>query len=127
MKFPERFRWADAPYGMHSQAGDPAGLFVIKAKAACGRPLKVIACADVELLGWEHVSVSLFNKPKECPTWDEMCVVKDLFWDAEECVVQFHPPRSEYVNAHPGCLHLWRRTHADMPTPPSFLVGPITS
>lgn len=27
--------------------------------------------------GWEHVSVSLRNR---CPTWDEMCLVKDIFW-----------------------------------------------
>lgn len=44
--------------------------------------------------GWEHVSVSL---PRRCPTWDEMCLIKDIFWDEEECVVQFHPPRSQYV------------------------------
>ncbi len=25
--------------------------------------------------GWEHVSVSL---PRRCPTWDEMCLIKDI-------------------------------------------------
>lgn len=39
--------------------------------------------------GWEHVSVSFASR---CPTWDEMCEVKDIFWTPEECVVQYHPP-----------------------------------
>ena len=41
--------------------------------------------------GWEHVSVSYKNR---VPTWDEMCKVKDMFWNDEECVVQYHPPKS---------------------------------
>jgi len=71
-------------------------------------------------LGWEHVSVSRKDRP---PLWDEMCQVKALFWDDEDCVVQYHPPRSEYVNNHPHCLHLWRPTQAELPMPSSILVG----
>ena len=65
--------------------------------------------------GWEHVSVSLARR---CPTWEEMCMVKGIFWGEEECVVQFHPPRSEYVNRHPYCLHLWKKIGEDYETPP---------
>lgn len=36
-------------------------------------------------LGWEHVSVSRRDR---CPTWGEMCQVKDLFWGSQDCVVQ---------------------------------------
>ena len=32
---------------------------------------------------WEHVSVSVPGK-KFCPSWEEMCWVKDLFWGEEE-------------------------------------------
>jgi hypothetical protein len=71
--------------------------------------------------GWEHVSVSL---PDRCPTWAEMCEVRDFFWPADVWVVQYHPPKSEYVNAHPYCLHLWRPIGQEMPTPPSWMVGP---
>ena len=69
--------------------------------------------------GWEHVSVSY---PNRTPTWDEMCRVKDIFFDEEECVVQYHPPRSEYVNFHPYCLHLWRKCGENFETPPRELV-----
>ena len=73
--------------------------------------------------GWEHVSVSAQER---CPTWQEMCTVKDLFWDEEDTVMQLHPPKSEYVNHHPFCLHLWRPIGVEVPRPPSIMVGPKT-
>ena len=55
--------------------------------------------------GWEHVSVSFARRD---PTWEEMCVAKDVFWrDDEECV-QFHPKKSQYINISSHCLHIWR-------------------
>ncbi len=71
-------------------------------------------------LGWEHVSVSTRGR---CPTWEEMCWVKDLFWGEEECVIQYHPPRSVYVKTHPHCLHLWKPTVGNIETPPTYLIG----
>lgn len=56
--------------------------------------------------GWEHVSVSFNHR---CPTWDEMCIVKDIFWNKDECVIQFHPPEESYVDMHKYCLHLWKK------------------
>ena len=73
---------------------------------------------------WEHVSVHARESGAvRLPTWDEMCAVKALFWDAEDCVVQFHPPRSQYVNRHPHVLHLWRSLNYRQPLPPKELVG----
>lgn len=71
--------------------------------------------------GWDHVSVSLKNR---CPSWAEMCFVKDLFFEPEETAMQLHPKRSEYVNCHEHCLHLWRPQNRSIPTPPSIFVGP---
>jgi len=71
--------------------------------------------------GWDHVSVSL---PNRCPSWEEMCFVKDLFFEPHEAVMQLHPPRSEYVNYHKFCLHLWRPYNKRIPLPPSIFVGP---
>jgi len=69
--------------------------------------------------GWEHVSVSIGGaKADRTPTWEEMCKVKAWFWDDEDTVLQFHPPRSQYVNVHPYVLHLWRQTDTNFPTPP---------
>lgn len=88
----------------------------------CGEELKIIASEGdaPESHGWEHVSVST---QRRIPNWREMSFVKDLFWSDEECVVQFHPPKSEYVNQHPNCLHLWRNVSQPFPMPPSVLVG----
>ncbi len=90
----------------------------------CGRVLRVIFSDGSEPTaeGWDHVSVSL---PNRCPNWPEMCAVKDLFFDAEDVVVQFHPARSQYVNNHPYCLHLWHRP--GLLTPPAGLVGVLSS
>lgn len=55
--------------------------------------------------GWEHVSIVL--SARRLPTWEEMCLIKDIFWDEEEMVVQIHPKKSEYVNLTEA-LHLWR-------------------
>lgn len=70
--------------------------------------------------GWEHISVSLNHR---CLTWDEMCYIKSLFWGVDDCVVQYHPPETEYINNHKYCLHLWRPMDEVMPMPPKHLVG----
>ena len=70
-------------------------------------------------LGWEHLSIS---NPNYTPTWDVMCIVKDIFFNDDECVVQYHPPKTEYVNNHKHCLHLWRETGKNPVMPPKALV-----
>ena len=58
---------------------------------------------------WEHVSVHARRRlQSRIPTWREMCHVKDLFWDPDDLVLQFHPRRADYVNQHEHVLHLWR-------------------
>jgi hypothetical protein len=68
--------------------------------------------------GWEHVSVSTETR---CPTWEEMNYIKNVFWDDEEMVVQFHPPKSKYVNNHPFVLHLWK-SQQNIKLPPQEFV-----
>lgn len=70
---------------------------------------------------WEHISVSCVDR---CPTWDEMCFVKNMFWDENEVVMQLHPAKSNYVNYMPFCLHLWKPLEVKIPTPPNACVGP---
>lgn len=77
-----------------------------------GQTLQVIASDGG---GWDHVSVSLRER---IPTWREMCAIKDMFWDDTDCVIQYHPPKSRYVNHHPNVLHLWRPQDERLPIPP---------
>jgi len=90
----------------------------------CTEMLKIVASGgdddDEVSQGWEHVSIST---RKRVPNWKEMCFVKSLFWEPEECVVQYHPPESEYVNNHQYVLHLWRNKSVAFPMPPSIMVG----
>jgi hypothetical protein len=89
----------------------------------CGERFMIVASgadADDKMSeGWEHVSISTRRR---CPNWQEMCFVKDLFWNETECVIQFHPPKADYVNNHPYCLHLWGRSDGNIPRPPPLLV-----
>lgn len=114
----EGWRIRSGLYG--SDTGDDYGAFVIP--GPCGRDLRVIASpgnAD-EGIPWEHVSVSLSNR---CPNWEEMCFIKDRFWDVEDVVMQLHPPKSKWINNHPFCLHLWRPCNQEIPLPPEVAVG----
>ena len=82
-----------------------------------GREVLRIIISDQ--LGWDHVSVSCIDRT---PIWAEMCFAKDLFFDEEEIVVQYHPAKKEYVNDHPYVLHLWRPHHQGYPMPSAFMV-----
>ena len=106
-------------YGASKPDWGVFGSFFIQ--GPCGARLKIVSSSTMEGATWEHVSVSCKHRT---PNWLEMCFVKDLFWTEDEWVVQFHPPKSQYVNHHPFCLHLWRPTHAELVTPPSWMVGP---
>lgn len=90
-RVPENFRVRTGDH--KTLTGDLFGKFFVRSPGK--DTLSVIACGDGE--GWDHVSVSL---PARLPTWTEMSRVKDLFWDPEDCVMQLHPPHSEYINYH---------------------------
>ena len=86
---PHRFR--TGPWG--SATGDDFGAFKIPGPA--GEELMIIASPGdaSQNIPWEHVSVSTRHR---CPTWKEMCYVKDLFWNEDEAVMQFHPPTPDF-------------------------------
>lgn len=80
-----------------------------------------------ESLGWEHASVCAWRgEQSRVPTWKEMAYAKSVCWDEDDLVVQYHPRKAEYVNAHPHVLHLWCSRLQPIPTPPASLVGPLT-
>lgn len=121
-KAPEQYRYkkgeltSDASYGNN-------GFFVFPHYKIVNYEIR---CQISDGEGWEHVSVSIAKArdvPTRCPTWTEMCWVKDQFWHKEECVIQYHPAESEYVNNHTFCLHLWKPTNYIIPVPPKIFVG----
>jgi hypothetical protein len=111
----EKWRIPDGPYGSDASYG-MTGAFHIRLQT--GLWISVIS-SDGKPDGWEHVSVSMKQRT---PRWAEMVYVKKLFWEPHECVVQYHPAESDYVNDHPNCLHLWRSLQEAFPMPPLILV-----
>lgn len=71
-------------------------------------------------LNWEHLSISFKNK---LPSWNCMQEMKEIFWEDEEVCFQLHPAKSEYINNHEYCLHIWKPLNVDIPLPPTILVG----
>jgi hypothetical protein len=112
----EKYRFMSERSNYSTKTGDEFGAFHIPVKKGSVRKFLIIVAPIKN--EWQHVSVSLQDR---CPTWAEMCMIKDLFWDKEEVVIQIHPKESEYVNNHKYCLHLW--AHKDLITPPSIFVG----
>lgn len=111
----ENYRLKDKEREMYGCNGDSGnGVFKVYVN---GKSFFIIASNGG---GWDHVSIHRYNG--KIPTWEEMCAIKDMFFDPEEVVVQYHPKKSEYVNIHTGCLHLWRPTTKELPTPPKIFV-----
>lgn len=114
---PEKYRHKKGQYASDSSYGNNGAFWIDR-----GRTTFWIIASDGA--GWEHVSVHCISEGKDrTPTWSEMCFIKDLFWDEEDCIVQFHPPKSEYVNQHKHTLHLWRPINELIPMPDKILVG----
>ncbi len=108
---------SDSSYGM-------AGAFTVAFTTT--RRLIVISSGS-EQTDWEHVSVRAQEKSgkkfkDKMPTWGEMCYIKGLFWEDNECVIQYHPAEKDYVNIHDHVLHLWRPLKEEIPKPPRIMV-----
>lgn len=129
-KVPERARITDHPHlGSDASYGNN-GAFQVESPETgwalcmiCSDGTEAI-CYGTPSADWEHVSVQARTATKmRIPTWKEMVFVKNLCWDAEDVVVQYHPKASEYVNCHPCVLHLWRWKKGEFPRPPMTDVG----
>ena len=112
----ENFRIRQLPWT--SEPGKNYGAFLYKG-------LQIISSGFADehnawAKGWEHVSVS---RPDRCPTWEEMCKVKEMFWRDDETVIQFHPRKDKNINNHEYCLHLWKLASSEFLLPPDELIG----
>lgn len=74
----------------------------------CGTCKLIWECTN----GYEYVAVSPQDPGSQnkylYPMWNDMCTLKDIFFDDEEEAYQIHPKKSQYVNGVENCLHLWK-------------------
>lgn len=90
----------DAPMGFipgGSALGGHGELWLAREKH-----LSVIVSVDG---GDLHASIA---HPDRYPTWAEILSVRNWIFPAEMEVVMVLARRSEYVNLHPNCFHLWQ-------------------
>lgn len=120
MKVPEKYRITKGIMASNGSYGNN-GAFEVPFS---NRSTAFVIASDGE--GWEHVSVHVVVEGKQrTPTWSEMCKIKELFWSEDDVVIQYHPRKTEYVNNHKHCLHLWKPIGLDIPTPPTNLIGTV--
>ena len=111
------YRVREGPFATVTADGNN-GHFEITTRAG------VLCCIASDGGGWDHVSVHVRRADGSCrvPSWAEMVFVKELFWESDEWVVQYHPAAAEYINVHAHVLHLWKPQAVDLPTPPGYMV-----
>ena len=68
-----------------------------------GDGLLTVLVGNARREGW-HMSIS---HPDRYPGWDEISEARYRFVPDEVSMVMHLPPRSEYVNLHETCFHLW--------------------
>lgn len=108
---------SDASWGANGAFEIPHNGVVLRVIASDGSDWRYTGFPDPP---FEHVSVSLLRR---CPTWEEMEYVKRIFWRDDETVIQYHVPRSDHVNRHEFCLHLWKPVGVEIVRPPAQCVG----
>lgn len=77
--------------------------------------IKVIATAAIEkdLCLWLHVSFACNNK---MPDYSDISFIKQQFFGDDLKAIMVFPKRTEHINLHQYCLHLWANlTQDDLP------------
>jgi hypothetical protein len=75
--------------------------------------LRVILARDPFNARW-HLSISCADR---YPTWDEICDARYALVPDNATMAMLLPPRSEYVNIHKNCFHLFEIDPVVVPTP----------
>lgn len=60
---------------------------------------------------WCHLSVAL---PYSTPSYKMLCDLKEEFLGPDRKAIQVFAPKSEHINIHPNCLHLWCCLEGDL-------------
>lgn len=95
------------------ELGDDGGIFKWRHN---GKNFTIVASFGG---GWDHVSVDASGL---IPSWEDMAAIKDMFFEPEETVIEYHPAKSQYVNLAQDTLHLWRPQDEQIPVPPIWMV-----
>lgn len=112
-------KWVERVPHHTGEIGDKYnGCFLLASNENAQETLRVIASSDSDDTGWDHLSVSLYNR---CPTWSEMEFIKKLFL-GDVIAYQLHLPSKDHINIHPYVLHIWRPWRKEIPLPPTSYV-----
>ena len=110
-KFPEVL-----PYNWELLKTEPEGRFWIVSN------VMTVICSILPYSDgkeWVHLSVA---RRTRLPTWEELKQVKEVILGDRWCA-QIFPPKAEYVNTHPYCLHLYSPADENYRPMPDFRIA----
>jgi len=83
----------------------------------------ILSCSiERDQKAWVHLSVSRKNF---LPSWEDLVLVKEIFLGQDSAAIQVLPPKKEWVNIHPFCLHLYQCLEDENPIPDFRKFGTI--
>ena len=65
----------------------------------------IVDTLEIDGKEWRHLSVS---RRSRTPSHEDMMLAAEAFLDRDHVVLSIYPRRSEWVNVHEHCLHLWQ-------------------
>lgn len=72
-------------------------------------PSGFIVSAGVEDTGrWGPLLHTSMSYADHDPAWEEIKMVRDVFFPGDVDVQMVLPRKADYVNVHPHCFHLWQ-------------------
>lgn len=75
---------------------------------------KAFVIASEDFVGWDHVSAHIISVESgslnRTPNNEEMQFLRNIFFEDEDVVVEFHPAKKDYINNYSYALHMWKST-----------------
>lgn len=72
-------------------------------------PTGLIVSAGIEDTGrWGPLLHTSMSYPDHDPAWNEIKMVREIFFPGDMDVSMILPRKADYVNVHPHCFHLWQ-------------------
>jgi hypothetical protein len=116
-KVPEKYRVIDGDNSTTIHNGNN-GLFKLYLRGNRTNLGSMLYITATEKDSWECVEV---YTPVRYPIWEELCLVRNLFWDRNDLVIQYYPREKDCSNFKKYSVCLWRPTNQLIPNPQGAL------
>lgn len=68
----------------------------------------LVSASVLRTPNWGHLLHISMSYPDHDPSWDEIKMLREVFFPPDVDAAMFLPRASNYVNVHRHCFHLWQ-------------------